>query len=182
MTKIEFSQIALAMQTYYPKENLFQTDESIVLWYNILKDIEYPVMSMALDKWAVTNKWSPTISELREFCLQITVGNLPDWGEAYESVMKAISNYGYQRETEALASLDELTRKVVKRLGFKTLCLSPITNKVQDRANFRDLYIQLASEEREKMKMPETLNNRIEKTQKDYLSEKKQEMLEANDV
>ena len=182
MTKKEFSQIALAMQTYYPKDNLFQTDEAILLWYNILKDIEYKVMSMALDKWVSTNKWTPTIADLREYCLKVTVGDTPDWGEAYEKAVKAIHNYGYMRETEALESLDELTREVVKRLGYKSMCESPITNKMQDRANFRMIYEELANKEREEMQTSENLRNQIAETRQAKLTENIVNQLEAKDV
>lgn len=164
MTKKEFAQIVLAIQTYFPKENLFQTEASITLWYNALQDIEYNVMSTALQKWVATNKWSPSISELRDCCLTVSYGELPDWGEAYESVMRAIRNFGYQRETEALASLDDLTRNVVKRLGYKTLCMSNIENQKTDRANFRMLYEEIAKREREQMQIPVKIRDTIEQT------------------
>ena len=180
MTKKEFSQIAMAIKTYYPKETIIPNEQAMALWYNALKDIDYKVMSLALDKWVNGNKWSPAISDLREYCTDIMIADILDWGEAYETVMKAISNFGYSRVEEAYATFDELTAKVVRRLGFKKLCES--VNQMADRANFRDLYIELAEKKKKDMQMPETLKTSIAETKQKYISEKKQEMLEAKDV
>lgn len=182
MSDEEFYNIALALQTYYPKENMLPNEQAMELWFRQLKDYDYKVMSTALDMWVDTNKWSPTIADLREYCLKVTIGDLPDWGEAYEKAMKAVTNYGYMRETEALESLDELTRKVVKRLGFKSMCESLIENKMQDRANFRMIYEELAKKEREEMQTSESTRNRIAETRQAKLTENIVNQLEAKDV
>ena len=182
MSDEEFYNITLALQTYYPKENMFPNEQAIELWFRQLNDIDYKVMSTALDMWVNTNKWSPTISDLREYCLKIKYGDLPDWGEAYEKVLKAVGNFGRTREKEALESLDELTRKVVKMIGFQNICMSNIDNRVNDRASFRDLFNNVAMKEREEMKKSENLKTRIAETRQAQLTENIVNQLEAKDV
>lgn len=138
MDKKEFALFASALRTYYSKENLLPNSQAMELWFRQLMDIPYPVAEATLNKWVATNKWSPSIAEIRELAAEIQNGKLPDWGEAWEETCKAISRYGYYRPKEALASLSPLTRKTVERLGFTNLCLSE--NPTADRANFRQCY------------------------------------------
>lgn len=147
MDKKEFALFASALRTYYSKENLLPNSQAMELWFRQLMDIPYPVAEATLNKWVATNKWSPSIAEIRELAAEIQNGKLPDWGEAWEETCKAISRYGYYRPKEALASLSPLTRKTVDRLGFTNLCLSE--NPTADRANFRQCYEIVAKREQE---------------------------------
>lgn len=147
MDKKEFALFASALRTYYSKENLLPNSQAMELWFRQLMDIPYPVAEATLNKWVATNKWSPSIAEIRELAAEIQNGKLPDWGEAWEETCKAISRYGYYRPKEALASLSPLTRKTVERLGFTNLCLSE--NPTADRSNFRQCYEIVAKREQE---------------------------------
>lgn len=147
MTKQEFATFAMAIRTYYPKENILPNQPAMELWYRELQDIPYNVAEAALRKWVSTNKWSPSIAEIREMVTTVTCGSIPDWGDGWEQVLLAIRRYGTYREEEAVNSLDDITRQCVKRLGFRNICLSENIN--QDRANFRMIYEQIA--ERQKM-------------------------------
>lgn len=142
MDKKEFSMLAMALRTYYPKENLLPNQQAMELWFRELQDIDAKVAEAALRKWVSTNKWSPSIAELRETASSIQVGELPDWGEGWEQVLKAIRHFGMYRIDEAMESFDPITRQCVKRLGFQNLCLSESPN--QDRANFRMIFEQIS--------------------------------------
>lgn len=166
MTEKEFSFLALALISYYPKEkNFLPTDEAIELWYYQLKDIDYKVAEAAINKWAATNKWSPTIADIRETAASITLGELPDWGEAWQEVTLAIKRFGSYRAGEALNSLSPLTRKAVERLGYMQLCASE--NIAADRANFRMIYEQLQQREKKQAQLPDGLKTLIAQMQQD---------------
>lgn len=125
------------------------------LWYKQLQDIPYNVAEVTLNKWVATNKWSPSIADIREQATIITQGAAKDWGDAWNEVLKAISYYGSYREDEALESLDETTRRVVKRLGFRNLCMS---EEIQvDRANFRMIYEQQIERDKQDAQLPPKL-------------------------
>lgn len=77
--------------------------------------------------------------------------------------MKAIGNFGSYREEEALESMSEITRKAVKKLGFRNICLSE--NSTADRANFRTIYEQMAENEYTAKQIPLNLSKLIESIQ-----------------
>lgn len=142
MDKSEFAAFVMAIRTYYPKENILPNTQAIELWYRELQDIPAPVAETALRKWVATNKWSPSIAEIREMSVSITEGEGLTWGEAWEQVVKAIRRYGSYNPREALDSLDPLTRRCVQNLGYHELCMSE--NPTADRANFRMIFETLS--------------------------------------
>ena len=103
---------------------------------------------LALRKWVNTNKWSPSIAELREMAVDIQYGESLTWGESWERAVGAIRKYGSYRPKEALESLDPITRKCVESLGYRELCMSE--NVMADRANFRMIFETVSN--REKMR------------------------------
>lgn len=125
------------------------------LWYNQLRDIPYKVAETVLNKWVAIEKWSPSISDIRQLTSELLNGEPTDWGDGWEQVEKAIRRYGIYREAEALESLDDLTRQTVKRLGFKNICLSE--NQQADRANFRMIYEQLAERKIKDAQIPDSI-------------------------
>lgn len=155
MNKKEFALFASALRTYYPKENILPNEQALELWYKQLNDIPYQVAEVTLNKWVATNKWSPSIADIREQATSIKLGAAKDWGDAWQEVIRAISKYGSYREAEALESLDETTRQVVKRLGFKNICMS---EEIQvDRANFRMIYEQQLQRNKQDAQLPQQL-------------------------
>ena len=152
MTKAEFGKFVMALKTYYPRENLLPNNQAIELWFNQLADLDYTAAELALNKWVSTSKWSPSIADIREAALDIKVGAAPDWGEAWESVIHAIRYFGTWQEREAMESFDEITRKVVRQMGFRDLCMSE--NIVADRANFRMIYERAVERDRQDAQLP----------------------------
>ena len=147
MTKQEFAKLAMALKTYYPKEDkLLPNQQSMELWFRELCDIPFQVAEIALRKWVSTQKWSPSIAEIREMTSNVVNGDVQDWGEAWEKALRAVSKFGMYNQEKAMASLDPLTRKAVERIGFRNLCMSE--NISTERANFRMIYETL--EKREK--------------------------------
>ena len=153
MTRQEFWQFAAAIRTYYSRENLLPNEQAMELWFRQLQDIPFPVAEAILAKWVATNKWSPSIADIRDSMAEIQNGGpADDWGEAWDQAMTAIRRFGSYDEDGALASLPPLTRETVRRLGYKSLCWSE--NQVADRANFRQVYEILSKRKVETDKIP----------------------------
>lgn len=153
MTRQEFWQFAAAIRTYYSRENILPNEQAMELWYRQLQDIPFPVAEAILAKWVATNKWSPSIADIRDGVAEIQNGGPAfDWGEAWDQAMNAIRRFGSYDEDGALASLPPLTRETVRRLGYKSLCWSE--NQVADRANFRQVYEILSKRKVETDKIP----------------------------
>lgn len=155
MDKKEFAQFAMALKTYFPREQLLPNNQAMELWFRMLQDIDYKIAEIALTKWVATNKWSPSIAEIRSMAAEITVGSISDWGEGWEQVLTAIRKYGMYQVDEAMNSFDEITREACKRLGFQNICMSENIN--QDRANFRMIYEQLAERQKADNQIPAKL-------------------------
>ena len=153
MTRQEFWQFAAAIRTYYSRENILPNEQAMELWFRQLQDIPFPVAEAILAKWVATNKWSPSIADIRDSMAEIQNGGpADDWGEAWDQAMTAIRRFGSYDEDGALASLPPLTRETVRRLGYKSLCWSE--NQVADRANFRQVYEILSKRNVETDKIP----------------------------
>ena len=161
MTSKEFGVLANVLKTIYPKENLFATDEATEIWYGFLKDLDYKVASAAVQKWISTNKWSPTIADIRQIALEATVGEIPDWGNGWMQVKRAISRYGHPHPELAMESFDDITRAVVERLGFINLCMSE--DEDHDRANFRMIYEEVAKRKVTELQTPPAVREHIKK-------------------
>lgn len=159
MTFDEFKILVKGMKAVYTSERFLPDADSIRIWYSLLKDLEYPVLNAAIQKYMLTNTFPPTIADLREIATTISFGDVPEWGEGWEKVLNAIRYFGYYRETEALETMDELTRTCVKRLGWRNLCMSDNNN--MDRANFRMIYEQIAERAKKESVLPVSLSNTI---------------------
>lgn len=179
MNKQEFALFASALRTYYPKENILPNQQAAELWFRQIQDIDYKIAEIVLNKWVATNKWSPSIADIREQAAALTAGAPKDWGDAWESVRAAVRRYGSYRELEALESLDDLTRQAVKRLGYKTICMSE--NIATERANFRMIYEQIEQRAKQDRQIPPKLkaliDNAVEKLQ---IPEEKPKQIETS--
>lgn len=166
MTKQEFSKWVMALKTFYPREQLLPNAQAIELWYQELHDIPMQVAEAALRKWVATNKWSPTIAEIREMCVDVKRGDAPDWSDGWAQVQHAIKRFGNYRANEALASLDPITRETVRRLGFYNLCVSE--NPMSDRKQFRDTFEIMAKREQMRLQLPIELQGDIKRIQGEF--------------
>ncbi|MCQ2113325.1 MAG: replicative helicase loader/inhibitor [Bacteroidaceae bacterium] len=160
MNKKEFSILIKLIRTTYPQQNLFPNEESIEIWYRMLKDIPYEIAMVAVEKWISMNKWAPAISDIREYATGMCQEQEQDWGEGWNELLRAIARYGYYDEDGALESMSPVTRETVRRLGFKELCLS--TNQMADRANFRTVYETISKRNKEDAQLPGRLLDQIQ--------------------
>lgn len=160
MDKKQFAAWAMALKTYYPREDIIPNDKAIELWFKQLCDLDYNVAELALNIWVSQNKWAPTIADIRQQAAQAVKGEVPDWGEGWNQVQRAIRFYGMYREAEAMASMDITTADIVRRLGYQNLCTSD--NEIADRANFRDLYEKITQRTVMQDVLPVTIREKMQ--------------------
>ena len=159
MERDEFVTWAAAIQTYFPRFEIFPNEAAMELWFRELQDIPADILTAALRKWVVTEKWPPSIAELRALCAEIVQGKAPDWGKAWGEVIAAIGHFGLYRHDEALSSMSPLTRKTVNRIGWRDMCLSENTDTL--RAQFRQIYEICGKREVEDRQIPLALKEAI---------------------
>lgn len=157
----EFKVLVKGMKAVYTSPNFLPDADSIKIWFQMLQDLEYRTANLAIQKYMLTNKFPPTIADIRELSTDVQYGSLPDWGEGWEKVITAIRKYGWYRANEAMETFDDLTRTCVERLGFKNLCMSE--NVMADRANFRQIYEQLAARKQKESVLPLGLVQEVER-------------------
>ena len=163
MTLDEFANIAAAIRTCYSKEKILANRQAMELWYGLLKDIPYDVAQQVVNEWMSTEKWSPTIADIREMAAKLSKPEIPEWSEAWEKVIQAIGRWGMHRESEALATMNETAQQTVKRMGWQYICLSE--NIGVERATFRDIYTAIKARKDQQAKLPESLAERIAQMQ-----------------
>ena len=159
MEKREFGLIAAALRTYYPKYNMLPNAEAIDLWYQELKDLPYDVAAGALRKWVATEKWPPSIAEIRSSAGELVNGPVADWGEGWQEVQHAVRRYGWCREKEALDSLSPAARTAAQRIGWQDICTSENVETL--RAQFRQVFQVEAQRQRQDALMAPELKTMI---------------------
>ena len=162
MAKQEFATLVVAMQAMYG-EDFIGTEKPLDVWYALLHDLDYHILSKALQQYMLTNKFKPTVAELGEIYAELVSPTISDWSESWEQVSKAIGHYGMYQEKAAMASFDEVTREVVKRLGFQNICLSE--NIVANRARFAEIYQAIQLRKRTEVNVGSALPNLREMVQ-----------------
>ena len=105
MTKQEFATLVVAMQAMYGKD-FIGTEQALDVWYALLHDLDYQILSKVLQQYMLTNKFKPTVAELREIYTELVSPTISDWSEGWEQVSKAIGHCGmyqenYQRSRKA---------------------------------------------------------------------------------
>lgn len=189
MTREEFAKFVVPMRSYFPTNNPFTDKYAMELWYDALNDIDYKVICVALKKWVMTNKFPPTIADLRGMAAEVTGNVTPSYGEAWETLRKKIGKFGYMREEEAMEELkgiDEILWKTTKAIGWQKICVSD--NQEADRANFRMIYEQEAKRAdrensvKQEVKNAENLLRKIEEhaEQKNLESQEKPQIEERS--
>ena len=163
MTSEEFSKFAMALKTYYSRDALLPNAQAMELWFRQLCDIPYEIAEAVLNKWVATNKWSPTIADIRELAVEMKTGTSIEWGEAWETVMRAVRKFGYYQKADALDSLDDITRRCVERVGWNDICMSE--NIAVERANFRMIYEREIERQKREAQIPQAMRERIEQIQ-----------------
>ena len=161
----DFIKLVKGMKSIWTKPEFIPDKEAVAMWYALLKDLPYEQASVAVQKYALTNKYQPTPADIREQIVSLGDQSV-DWGEAWGNVLKAVSRYGYMNEADALESMDELTRQTVNRIGWQNICQSELDEQTAIRANFRMIYEQSQGKERENAQLPAELKQRIETTVK----------------
>lgn len=157
----QFKVLVKGMKSIWTQGTFLPDRNAVAIWYELLKDIPYEHASVAVQRYASTNTWPPTPADIRKQVVDIQ-DDSTDWGAAWQTVIRAIGRYGMYGESEAIASMDDMTRKTIRRLGWKMICESEQKELTAIRANFRMIYEQMQRNEREQAQLPDTLKQKIE--------------------
>ena len=135
------------LEKSYDKFNITNDKDKLMLWYEMLGDRSEIEFMLGVKKYIKSSEFAPTIAGIKKAIADIITSQAPDGMEAWNELQMAIRRFGMYREQEALESLSDRTRRVVKSLGFKNLCISE--NQMADRAHFLRMFESMSSRERD---------------------------------
>ena len=147
MNRQEFAIWVAALQTYFPKYNLLPTPEAKVLWYQELKDMTADAATAVLRKWVATEKWPPSIAEIRAGASDMVNGPAPSWGDGWQEVRKAFAHCGTHEIEKVKKIVSPATFQAIQRIGWWDMCMSE--NPEALRAQFRQVYEVIIQRERQ---------------------------------
>ena len=116
------------------------------LYVEMLSDIPPSILETAVKKLIMTNKFLPSIAEIREVAYGIkgiiSGTAAPDESEAWGEVVKAIQSVGYYGKP---TFSHEAITAAVNNIGWQDICTTPSDETNTLRAQFRRAY-QLAAQ------------------------------------
>lgn len=142
MTQIEVAQLTAMLVSAFPQSSF--TEASHELYEAMLRDIDLDAGMLAVQRLIATNKWLPTIAEIRAVAAEIKYGTKRLGAEAWGDVSDAVRRVGAYEAPPPFK--DPLVGECVRLLGWLALCRG--TNEVSDRARFIELYDGLQERER----------------------------------
>nr|DAE48384.1 MAG TPA: replisome organizer [Caudoviricetes sp.] len=143
MNKQEILKAVAPLQLAF-KGNL--DDARMRLYVEMLSDIPPQILEAAVKKLIMTNKFLPSIAEIRETAYGIkgTISGTaaPDESEAWGEVMKAVRSVGYCGKPKFS---HEAITTAVNNIGWQDICMTTYDGMNTLRAQFRRAY-QLAAQ------------------------------------
>ena len=146
MRKSEVAQLVAMLIASFPSSKA--SDGTSAVYERMLLDLDHGAALDAIERLIATSRFLPTIAEIREAALAVTVGEVKRGGEAWGEVQRLLARYGAKRYDMGWRApiADPIAAHVVAALGWVALCDSE--NQVADRARFIDLYDELAARAR----------------------------------
>lgn len=118
ITMDDFKVIVKILKAAYPRDNFIPNEYTFNLWYKALQDIPYPTLNKAATNYVMTNKFPPTIADMRSLAYRLT--NRPDMmsSAAWNQLIRALRQ-SYSPDAETYwEQLPERTKSIVG--GFTT--------------------------------------------------------------
>lgn len=114
MNSIETGKVLEFLMGAYPgAKGELRTASALDIWTRSLKDLTFTDVSHAVSAWILTEKWPPTIADIREKCHNLTTP--PDMlaSAAWDQLIRAL-RYSFSHESEDVwRQLPPITKEIV---------------------------------------------------------------------
>lgn len=164
MDREKFSILVKAMKAVYSDPKFIADKDAFNVWYELLKDIPYDLCQAAIHKYMTTNKFPPTIADVRQLATEIVTPETMNEGEAWSLVYKAICNSAYNSQAE----FDKLPKECQKAVGnaailreWASLNMDEVNTVIQ--SNFMRSYKVEVKRLQEYKQLPESTKDVIQK-------------------
>ena len=115
MQKDEFKTLVKAMKAVYADPKFIPDQGAFEVWYTLLKDLPYAAASAAIQRHMMTEKFPPTIADIRRMAAENSapVDDSISELEAWSIVYKAIRNLQWDAPEKEFDKLPDLCKKAV---------------------------------------------------------------------
>ncbi|MBD5469238.1 MAG: hypothetical protein HDR21_14005 [Lachnospiraceae bacterium] len=169
MTKKETTQILAAIISAYPNHDRFESEMAIEgmvdVWASSFQEDDVQLVQLAVAKHIQTNKWPPSIAEIREIIMTIQCPDLIPPDEAWIAVtdLLYVDEFGYQSN-----ELPPLIKDAIDAVGWSNLqemrrSASRGGKPGLDRVAFMDIYKPLYERERQRMQLAPGIRSTIDR-------------------
>ena len=172
MNKADAAKLVAVVVTAYPNYDKFKSAEAVQatvnLWAMMFESDDGSLVALAVKKHIATNKWPPSVAEIREIMLDMVAPDLipPDvaW-QAVVELLKEMSEFASLRDLEhklppmalqAVNTLDWYTLKKMHRAAY-------VNEKPgMDRVAFMQVYTPMYERAKQRAMVPENINHLID--------------------
>lgn len=172
MTRSDAAKLMSIIVLAYPNYDKFKDEKQVKatvdLWATMFSEDDAGIVGLAVKKHIATNKWPPSVAELRELMLEMTAPDLIAPDQAWLAVSDFIKLHGEHSYGSEENSLPPLVRRAVESIGYHNLyemnCGSYRGSKPgMARTAFMSLYEQLYERERNRAMTPGCVTQQIDK-------------------
>ena len=161
MNQEQFKTLVKGMKAVYPQPTFIPDNDAMLVWYNLLKDLSYEQVSVAIQKHMMQNKFPPTIADIREKASELIKDETDELteAEAWALVWKAICNSSYNAEKEYEKLPADIQKVVGSHAQLREWATDENFNQAVESSNLKRAYRNYMQQKREKAKLPERFNN-----------------------
>ena len=125
MTKAEVAAVIKMVVASYPNYDKFrdrtEVENTVNLWAVMFSDDSRDIVTLAVKRHIATNKWPPSIAEIREIIAQIQHPELVPPDTAWSAVADLLYSEGEYFSGDLYKRLPPLVARVVETIGWRTL-------------------------------------------------------------
>ena len=164
--KEKFKILLKAMKAVYTKPEFLPDQDAYNVWYAMLKDLDYEVLTSSIQHHMMTSPYPPTIADIRSGAVKFMPGNAHAMTEmeAWNRARKAIGNSNYHA-AEEFEKLHPIIQKAVgspANLSEWAMMDSSTVNSVIQ-SNFLKSYRDALAKEKELSKLSPAMRELMEK-------------------
>ncbi len=163
VTREQFAVLTKGMKAVYPQAVFIPDQDAFNVWYSLLQDLDYEVLSRAIQTHMMTVKYPPTIAEIRAAATKTE--EMTEL-EAWSIVRKALGRSGWHAEEEFL-KLPEEIKQVVREphnlQHWSQMGNSEVESVVQ--SNFMRSYRAVLARNRQANALPDKLRPALPKVE-----------------
>lgn len=109
----DFKVVIKGLTTAYPQQSFIKDEYALNLWYTALQDIPYPTLNKAATNYIMTNKFPPTIADMRELSYRLSNAAPMLGPAAWNQLIRALRQAYAPNSETVWEQLPDITKRIV---------------------------------------------------------------------